>query len=243
MAIAFLTVNVRHERRLRLLFSANLAVGAFASVAFYTVVSADDSQVSPNVVAAQVLPGTPNAVDILLDANLVDGAIYNVSANAVPALDASVTPTPSALPIRLAQTFTFADVEVPVGDVDALVYGEDLLFDGNDFVEGPDGDLGTITGPNNAITAMDRRVISDGLAWDDTYGPKADELVNGPPRATLLKGRVIQQVLRDDRAAEVSVDVLVDTTKPGDTYLNTTVKLVGSNVKRDLKSIHSPTSA
>ena len=57
MAIALANVQIRHERRVRLIFSAALAVGAFTSTAPYTVTSLSGEAASPTVVAALTVSG------------------------------------------------------------------------------------------------------------------------------------------------------------------------------------------
>ena len=74
MTIALLTALVRHERRVRLEFSADLAAGAFTSLAWYSFTS-DGTAANPSAVAAYAVPNSPQTVELHLSVPLVQGAL------------------------------------------------------------------------------------------------------------------------------------------------------------------------
>ena len=88
MSIALTAVDPRSQRRVRLVFSHALSVGAFSSLAFYSVTS-DGAGVSPAVNGAFLVPSSPNVVELSVTEDLLDGAQYTVSAVGVPATDST----------------------------------------------------------------------------------------------------------------------------------------------------------
>lgn len=227
MTIALINVAIRHSRRIRLVFSTSLAAGAFSALSHYSVTNQDGRGASPNVVAAFVLPGSPAAVELALDADLVAGAIYQVEADGVPALDSSVTPTPSVETINIAQPNAQPNVEIHADDIDALVFGVDLVHDGVDYVEGSDGDLATIAGEPNVVAAILRREVSDGLPWDPSYGAKPRQYVDGAFGAlTQLRGALVRQAVADDRVKQCDVTLTQDPNDPSQAFFEVTPTLI-----------------
>lgn len=196
-------------RRVRLLFSGSLAAGAFTSTSYYAVTSADGLASVPIVVeTVYAIAGGPNQVELAVSEDWLPGALYTVGVTAVPTTDAS-DPTASLdgrLPLPLNEP---VDVEPQTSDIDLLLYGRDLAFAQNGgFVEDTTGDLATISGRPNWQGAMWRRMTSEGLLWQKSYGPEADLEVDGPSsHARPLAGRYLSQARADDRTASASIDV------------------------------------
>jgi hypothetical protein len=217
----------RHERRVRLVFDTALALAAFSTASLYRVTNEDSLGVSVGVVGLVMIAGQPQAIDLALGADLVDGALYAVRADGVPATDASVSPSGSVLLVRLGSTPAKPNVEVNPDDVAELLYGVDCVWGGGDYLESAAGDLAAITGPENARAALERRLQADGLPWDDTYGARPRAYVDGTPGALgTLKGALVRQARSDDRVrAAKAVLVLNDDSASFDL----TVRLIGAD--------------
>lgn len=213
MAIALTQVQIRHERRVRLFFSASLGAGAFTSTGFYTVTSVGGEAASPSVVAALMVANSPSVVELQLAADLVQGQRYTLSAVGVPAVDLSVTPNPSSEVVYFGEAP--AGLGGPqkggVSELDELLYGRDLLFTAGDFVEDGQGDLATVAGAQNLEAALRRRALSNGLPWDASYGLRADEFVDVPIEGLLpIRSRAETQMRADDRVASAKATVETD---------------------------------
>ncbi len=218
MSITLLTVIPRHERRLRLLFTNTLASGAFTTPSLYTIANQDSAGISPDVAGLLVVSGSTNAVEIALDNDLVGGAQYLVSAVGVPAIDSSVN-----------------------DDLQSLLYGIDLVWTGSDYAEDASGDLSTISGLSNATQAISRRLQSDGLPWDDSFGAKPREFVDGAPGEMVsLRGALTRQTLLDDRVKSVVVSIEQDPEDPADTVFDIDVTMIGAEGRTQLQ-IQVPT--
>lgn len=199
-------IEFRGTRRIRLLFSGALGAGAFTSVSFYAV-SSDIGPSPTNVVQAFAIVGTPNGVELAIDEDIAPGAIYTLAVTAVPFADASTCT--GSIQGSTAQPMTApADVEPSTTDVDLLIFGRDLLHDGNDFVEDTTGDLATIDGAPNWKGAIGRRMASYGIKWDRRYSPRADLYVNAPDAYKLpLAGTMVAQAHADDRTKTAKIVV------------------------------------
>jgi hypothetical protein len=190
----------------RLLFSGALGAGAFTSVSYYAV-SSDIGPSPTNVTQAFAIGGTPNGVELAIDEDLAIGAIYTLTVTAVPFADTS-TCTGAIYGSTAQPTTTPADAEPATSDVDLLIFGRDLLHDGNDFVEDTTGDLATIEGPPNWKGAIGRRMASYGIKWDRRYSPRADLYVNAPDAYKLpLAGTMVAQAQADDRTKTANISV------------------------------------
>lgn len=238
MNITLDDVHARSRRRLWLRFSAQLASGAFSTLSLYSVVG-DDGSV-PGVVAAFVVVSSQSAVELALDTDLVEGVAYTVSAVGVPDTDADVTPAGSEL--RLWYGIARARPTAVASD-DALdaSYGVDLYWNGQDFAEDAQGDLATVSGRENVHAALNRRLTSDGLPWNEGYGAKPREYVDGSPlMAQQLRGAIASQAVRDDRVKRASCVVLPESeTHPEQTTIETTVTLVDGtalNVQNEVRT-------
>ncbi len=225
MSISLNAVEIKHERRIRLLFSRPLDAAAFGvAPSLYVITSADSSGASPTVQAAMIVTGSPAVVELALSLPIVEGAMYSVSAVGVPGDDASTTPGGSVLPFRYGRTATYRDVEPLRRNREDLLYGIDLLWTGADYQETATGDLDRVGGTANVVKALYRGIESQGLTWDSAYGAKARDFVDSPSATSgTLKGAVTAQVLRDPRVQKVKVTVSTNDEK---TYLHITPTLI-----------------
>jgi hypothetical protein len=212
MSIDLLTVEVRHERSLRLIFTNTLAGGAFGvpAPAFYAITSVDSAGRDPTISAAMVVAVNGQAVDLALGIDLVPDGIYQVSAIGVPAIDSTVTGGSSTTQFKWGKNFVSQNKEPLRDDRSRLLYGIDLLFDGGDYEETAAGDLARVSGPANVTKALYHAVETSGLPWDPTWGAGAREFVDSPSAASgTLRGSVSAQILRDPRVKKIAVDIQI----------------------------------
>lgn len=223
MAIQFTAVNPRGPRRIRLVFSEPIAAAAFTTLTLYAVACDDGSGATPTVTAGFVVPGCPDVVELALGADLVDGARYTVTVTSVPALGGGTAS--GSLPMVLGER-PARPTQESVGEdaVDAL-YGVDLVWDGQDIVEAPSGDLATVSGRDNLQGAIERRVESNGLPWVAGYGANPRRYVDGSSElVSELRGDIVSQCLRDDRVMRATCTVLPpDEDHPEHSQLHTEV--------------------
>lgn len=228
MAISLLGVEVRSERRIRLTFSNNLAGGAFATPgpSYYTVTSVAADATSPTVNAALIVPGAGMTVELALSGDLVRGSLYTLSAVGVPAVDASVTPAGTTTQFVFgARSVAENDVEPLVRDRENALYGIDLIWNGSDFEEAPNGDLARVEGRAAVTKGLWRSIESSGLPWDPSWGVDAREWVDSPvPAGNNLTGVLAGQIKRDPRVASVSTEITFDNDKA---YILITPTLIG----------------
>ena len=221
-----LAVVVRHERRIRIVFSSAVAAGAFSPAA-YSVTALEGASAIP-VVGAMLVGSASTNVELALGADLVDGVLYAVAARGVPALDGSVLAS-ALLSFRRFEDAPVANLERPASDLPALLYGVDLVWTGTDFGETPLGDLDTVTGAENARGALERRFAAEeDLPWmSRRYGIGARDFIDGPTRdAATLRGAILRQAATDARVTSTAVTLSVDDEK-GDAFFDITVDLVG----------------
>ncbi len=237
MTISLNAVEVKHERRVRLIFSMALDTGAFGSPApaFYVITCADSNGYDPGVSAAMIVTGNPSVVELALSSDLVKGSLYTVSAVEVPAADASETPNPSTLSFRYGLNAPLRDVEPILQNRDALLYGVDLLWNGADYQETASGDLDRIGGTSNVTKALYRGMESQGLTWDQTYGARIRDFVDSPSTVSgTMKGRLMAQILKDPRVKGIKV---VITTEDEKTYIVFTPTLVSGEVLKPVSMV------
>lgn len=208
--VDFTAVTIRHERRVRLIFSSALGVDAFTSTSYYSVTNQDGLAASPSVQAVIQVPGSSNVAEIQLADDLVQGALYAFLAEGVPAQDLSVTAPGSSLEAlfgQKAEPAAAATVAVaPAAEV--VLYGRDLHWNGDDFAEDGDGDLGTIEGAACVHRDLTARALSDGLPWDPAFGAKPRGYVDAAAGSLrTLRGAVVAQMRADDRVAEASAEL------------------------------------
>lgn len=218
-----LSLIVKHERRIRLVFSNACAGGAFVA-SLYTVTSLENNNVSPNVVAALIVPSNPSTVELVLDNDLVNGAMYRVDAPNVPAVDASLTPVGTAEKFRFGSPSHKHHVEPGLRDLDRLRFFADLIWTGDDYQEEPNGDLARVEGKANVTKALWHALSTNGLPWNDDWGVDAREYVDSPSAAAApLRGVVGVQAARDPRVKSVKTTVSVDGTN---TFVTVTPTLI-----------------
>jgi len=196
----------RGERRVRITFSSALAAGAF-STSLYAVATADDLGASPiTVEAAYAISSDSNSVELSVDSNFTPGGQYTITCTSVPPISGTnftgtiqgQCPAPSYA--------TYQNVEPETQDLQLVLYGEDIQWDGNDFDESPTGDLLTLQGRPNWQAAMARRMTSYGIIWDASYGANAYASVDAPqPYQTSLAGKFLAQARQDDRTAQATI--------------------------------------
>lgn len=230
MTLELHSIQVRSTRRLRLKYTNALAAGAYAS-RWFTVQCLDGSTSDPQVVAALLVPDATDELELALGIDLSQGGEYQLTSAAnIPGLDGSLTAL-DVTAFRPPLARQAPSPSVSSSDVQAVLYGEDVAHDGRDMVETPDGDLAVATGPENAMTAVTRRLLADGLPYNADYGPHLRRFVDAPaPSIRAARGSVERQARLDDRVKTASVTVLPDDNS-GDLTLQGTIGLIGG-VKR-----------
>lgn len=230
MTLELLSVEVRSPRRLRLRYSLALDVGAF-SPSWFTIACADSSTGDPPVLAALLVPSDSAQLELALGIDLAAGARYTLTSAAnIPAVGGALSVL-DVTGFRPPQARQAPSPSVSSDDVRALLYGEDLVHDGGDFVETADGDLAVISGVENAMNAVVRRALADGLPYNENYGPHLRRFVDAPaPSVRAARGSVERQARLDDRVKQIAVTALPDA-NTGDITLQATVTLIG-NVKK-----------
>lgn len=211
MAISLSSVLIKHKRRIRLVFSNDLAAAAYTTLSYYAITSLDAVGVSPTVIGAVAVSGSGHELELALGSDLAPGGKYNISAIGVPATDTSVTDNTSQKVTVFGQIQSPINSESDAVNTLALIYGRDLVWNGLDFAETPNGDLATISGSDNFISALSRRLLANGLPWDPSYGPNARAFVNGTaPHVKTLRGELLSQCGRDDRVKRATVTLEED---------------------------------
>ena len=229
MTIELAALNLRSNRRIRLAFTEPLAAAAFMSTTYYTVTEKGGT-ISPAVVAVFAIPGSGSVCELALANDLVDRAFYVVSANGVPAAAGSATAPDSSLSLFVGATPPAPRaIDQPARNLLDEIYGQDLVWADGDMVEDATGDLATVGGTQNVKDALQRRLVSDGLDWDETYGARLRRYVDGPSAtAGEMRGLCTQQVLQDDRVRSASTTVLSpDAKQPDQVPIECQVELVG----------------
>ena len=226
MAIALISIAVRSVRRIRLKYSHALASGAY-SVSWFTLTCLDGTTADPGAVQAFLIPGIPDELELALSIDLSPGAPYRLtSAAGIPASDSSTT-DPSVDDFRAPLPPQAPSPSVSSSDVLAALFSEDLRHNGTDFVEGPDGDLATIGGEQNAINAVVRSALSEGLPYNNDYGAKLRRYVDAPSSlAPAARSDVERNARRDDRVKKITSSIEPDDNS-GDLTINATVTLIG----------------
>lgn len=221
----------RNERRLRLVFSANLAAGAFTTFSYYTIANQDGKGIDPNVVAALVITDSATNVELVLDNDLVAGALYQVSAIGVPSTNGGSSTSASTQLLRMSAPVASnrqPNTEPATSDAELLLYGIDLIWNGTDFQETANGDLDRIGGTQNALQALLRRATGHPLLWAPNYSPNARVYVDSPQGSMVsLRGKLQDQMLRDDRVKSVAVKLQFDDDEPDQSFFTVASVLIG----------------
>jgi len=230
MTLDLLSVEVRSPRRIRLRYSLALGIGAF-STSWFSITCTDSSTADPPLTGAFLVTSDPAQLELALGLDLAPGAQYTLTSAAnIPGAGGalSVLDVTSFRPPTARQA---PSPSVSSDDVRALLFGDDLAHDGDDFVETGDGDLAIISGPENAMNAVVRRALADGLPYNENYGPHLRRFIDAPaPSVRAARGNVERQARLDDRVKRATVTVLPDDNS-GDITLQGTITLIG-NVKK-----------
>lgn len=203
MSIALARIFVRSPTRLRCFFTDTVTAapsGAFA-------VSSLDGNANPSVVEALILQGSQ--VELVLATGLVGGGSYQLGLTG--GLVAGGGPTAPAATMQFSAPAVRAapSAELSIQLLSSNLFGEDIAWNGSDWVQGPDGDLAIISGQENARSAIVRRMFSEGLLWAPDYGLKPTEFVDGPAgELPQLVGRAQAQALADDRVTKATATLL-----------------------------------
>lgn len=198
-----ITARLQSETRIRLFFESALGVAAF-SPSWFSVTSDDGASPELSVVAALAVPGSAGAVELVVSEELVPSSLYTIdiadglpplSGDPLEAMETQIrTPGPPA-------------AKTSRGTLLPDIFGEDLEWRNGDWALSASGDLARIGGEANLKQAMNRRLTSEGLGWDPSYGLKARQHLDQPELGlAFLHGRVAEQLYLDDRIAEVRVD-------------------------------------
>jgi len=244
MTILLQALEVRHERRIRLVFTNTLASGAFGVPApgGYSITCVDGSATPPGIQAALVVPGSSTVVELSFDAPLVRGSLYHITAQSIPAADTSTTATGTGQDFRWGFDTPPVNVEPNRRNKELLLYGVDLLWNGQDYQENAAGDLDRVSGAANVTKALNRAVECNpgDLLWDEEWGGAIREFVDSPSTAVgTLKGAISSQILKDPRVKSVKTTYNVEDEK---TFLYATPKLI-SGEQIDAVSIEVPNDA
>lgn len=233
MAITLVSINYRSATRVRLFFSEAVGAGAFGTT-HYSVDSADSLGVDPQVSAALLVPDSPQVVELALGAALVDSGQYVVTCTAVPSATAGTFT--GSLAFAAPGKPSSPSAGISALDIGAILYGEDLVWDGNDIAEAPNGDLATVSGQANALGAIKRAILANGLPWDPEHGGQLREFVDAPePSLAAMVGRVKRTIEKDDRVKRS--EVKVDSFANGNAFIDARGVLIGDdpfNVKADV---------
>lgn len=241
MAIAFVTVYVRHERRVRFLFDAALAVGAFQTLSFYSLTAVNGDAANPTIVAAYSMPDSPHTVELHLGVDLVQGVLYEAAAVGVPAAGGGTTPSPSTTRFRVGIEPGDNDLGVPrqASALQRRMFGVDIVHDGNDFVLTPDHDLAQIAGARVVKGDLERRLLANGLPWARLFGLGARRYVDAPtPALSELPPLAVVEMLNDDRVVSATAEVLL--TNDGTSYISVRPVVIGDRLVSSLGDIRAP---
>lgn len=236
--VTFARVEVRTTRRLRLEFSSALAGGAF-SPSWYTIVSEDSLTGNPLVAAALLVPDLANYVELALDREMADGGTYTLHlAAGIPAADASTLAATDQIfypPTRKQDP----SESLTARGLSDIIFQEDIAHDPTrGHVEAPDGDLATVTGPDNAKANVTRGLLSSGLPHR-IWGASIREDVDSPGALLgQLRGKCERQIRSDDRVTDCKASVVEDGVD-GTKVINADLELIGqvkTNIREALRA-------
>lgn len=186
--MALVAANVTRSRRIRLFFDSSASL------------LASDYTVSDNDIrAVYAVSGNTNACELVLSNEMLTETLY------------TVTYPGGATTVRWATGVPQLNQETRHRDI--VLYGRDLVFDGIDLVETPEGDLATVGGVENAKAALQRRMLGSPLLHAPDYSPDARQYVDGND-STALISKLEEQALRDDRVKKAVAEYAGD-----DTYI------------------------
>lgn len=227
MTFALQTLIVRSRRRVRVIFTDAVAIGAF-STSFFSITSSDGVGASPSLNGALMVPDSAQAVELSLAQDLADSGNFTLNVvSGVPAL-AGGTAAAATYAFKAPAAPPPPSPELPSDDSLDAIYGNDIMFSNDDFVETAEGDLAVGGGVQNVVDALVSRGLSNGLPWDGTYGAKPREYVDGADTGIpVLRATMIGQFLQDDRVSLATGSSSTDTS--GDATISIDVVLVGQN--------------
>lgn len=194
MALHHVSAVFRNQSRIRLFFDSELAGPSF-NAALYAVETPGHESPAIAVRAALAVIGSANAVELVLDQELLSDVVYRAT------LSASVEGSNGTLGVE-----TVVDIKTP-GQAESArpsrsvvpdVYGEDIRWIG-DWLETADGDLAIQSGLQNLKDAVINRALSEGIVWSRAYGLRARRYVDAPPALPTLAIEAGRQALLDDR--------------------------------------------
>lgn len=232
MTIELTAIVVRHERRVRLVFSSPLAGSAFGSPApvAYVITNVATAQ-AVAVSAAILVTSATDTVELALGADLVQGSLYRVTTLGIVGADATSCTSASDQKFRFGEDPRQIDVEPKVLDADLILFGRDLVHTGTDYLETAEGDLASVGGVANAQAAHRRRMLGSPLPWAPEYSARARQYVDAPISSVGgLRGALQRQSLRDDRIQSVTVTFTVDEDDADNSSFTVTPTFIGGRV-------------
>jgi hypothetical protein len=227
MAVAIRQAFARSARRVRLRFDGSLGSGAF-STAFFSIAIVDGLATTVAPVEAFVVAGRPDELELAVSTDITIGARYLLTVAAgIP--DGVGDPGPAcSAEFTLGVPATAPSEEVGEQRLRDAIFQCDLGHDGQDFVEGPDGDLEYVSGVENGRISVRRRAAANGLRWDSSFGPGLREFVDAPVFSLpAMRGRLSENLRRDDRVARVDVGLDAATLDDGTVTIPIEVEFVG----------------
>lgn len=235
----FTAIVIRSDFRIRLEFDSALAATAFTTGG--TIVITSQDALGANPVVRQRLPiiGSSNVMELALSIPLAQSGIYNVTVTSIPATDLSTAT--GTLPFSFGQDFPSVNAESTTTDLENLLYKTDLVWTGFDYLEDPSGDLATVSGLANVYGALQRRIMSDGLTWDNNYGAKVRRFVDGPsPSIFVLRGEILRQILTDKRISQATIRLSTSSVNTDEATYFVDVNLIGSSNNKTDISVEVP---
>lgn len=235
MALGLLSVFERSPTRIRLIFDGALASGAFVATSYLAAESLDGSMTPTrtwSVTGAIAIASNSAAIELVLSSPMTEGSWAWVSfLTLVPAVSGGPFVGATSPQIRSSEPLPPPSPEVSQTDFDAVLWGEDLFFDGGDWRESPEGDLAVISGPANAEGAIVRRMLSEGLTWDQSYGLRPRRYIDAPAvTARAILGEAQAQAVADDRIAQAASTLgPVDPTVPDAITIETALTFFTGN--------------
>lgn len=204
MPLSLMGVEPKHERRLRVTFNQPLAVGSFVA-SKYTITN-DGTATSPTVSSAIVVASDSSTVELALSNELVRGVIYTLTVTGAVAQDASTFT--GSNPFQYGTKVVKNTLEPALRNRERIILQVDLVWNGIDYQEAPNGDLARVEGRENVTKNLWRSVETAGLPWDPGWGVNAREWVDSPsPAGSTLRGAMARQVGRDPRVKTVTSTV------------------------------------
>lgn len=211
MANTLAKVVLMSSTRIRLIFNEALAAGAFVA-ALYSISDVSLNSGGPTVKAALAIASANSQVELVLGSPFASGHGYAVNCAAVPGIDS--TTFTGSLPFAFSvPNSPQQNVEPQKNTSDDWAFGRDLVHTGpgGDYLEDASWDLVPVGGLPNVQGAIARRVVSYGLPWDQTYGPRLDDDVDGPNATSApATGRIRANILSDDRVQGCTVTFNLD---------------------------------